>query len=222
MGDIKVYAFDAYGTLFDVHSAVAQHKARLGEQAAAVSQLWRRKQLEYTWLRTLMGRYADFAVVTDEALRFALRRFQIDDDKLRQALLRAYRHLDAYPEAPAVLRRLHQRGARCVVLSNGSPAMLDAAVQSSGIAEWLDAVISVDAVGVYKPDPRVYQLLTQRFALPAQAIAFQTANGWDAAGAKAFGFHVAWIDRGGQTAETLPFAPDRRLRDLTGLLAPDA
>ena len=219
MSDIDLYAFDAYGTLFDVHSAVGRHQARLGEQAAGVSQLWRRKQLEYTWLRSLMGHYADFAVVTEEALRYALRCFHKDDDALCQDLLHAYWRLDAYPEVPRVLRRLRAQGARCVVLSNGSPAMLDAAVQSSGIAECLDAVISVDAVAVYKPDPRVYQLVTQRFGLPARAVAFQSANGWDAAGAKAFGFNVTWINRFAQSAETLPFAPDRILPDLTGLAA---
>ena len=220
MSDMTVYAFDAYGTLFDVHSAMGRHRSRLGAHAASVSELWRRKQLEYTWLRSLMGRYADFAVVTEEALRYALRCFHMDDEALCRELLHAYWCLDTYPEAPDVLRRLRSRGARCVVLSNGSPAMLDAAVQSGGIAECLDAVISVDAVAVYKPDPRVYQLVTQRFAVPARAVAFQSANGWDAAGAKAFGFNVTWINRLDQSAETLPFTPDRILPDLTGLSAP--
>jgi len=204
---VRVCVFDAYGTLFDVHSAVGRHRERLGEQAAAVSALWRQKQLEYTWLRSLMGRHADFWEVTGEALGYALQAHGVDDASLREDLMQAYLSLDCYPEVPDVLSRLRAKGLRCAVLSNGSPRMLEAAVDSAGVGHLLEAVLSVETVGVYKPDPRVYRLAEQRLGAARAEILFHSSNAWDVAGASAFGLAVAWINRFGQVREHLPFAP---------------
>lgn len=216
---IQACVFDAYGTLFDVHSAVGRHRARLGERADRVSTLWRAKQLEYTWLRSLMGRHADFWQVTQDALDYALDAHAVSDTALRQDLLAAYRTLDAYPEVPATLARLKAAGMRTAILSNGSPAMLDAAVASAGLTNAFDAVLSIEAVGVYKPDPRVYALAVARLGVPAEAISFQSSNGWDVAGAASYGLRVVWVNRFGQRPERLPFPPDAVIPTLAGLPA---
>ena len=214
---IRACVFDAYGTLFDVHSAVARHRARLGEVADAISALWRTKQLEYTWLRSLMGRHADFWQVTCDALDFALDTHGRGDDSLRGDLLAAYRELSCYPEVPGVLGRLRQAGVPCAILSNGSPEMLRAAVASAGLDGLLDAVLSVEDVGIFKPDPRVYQLAVDRLGAPAGAISFQSSNAWDAAGAASFGFRVVWINRFGQRPERLGYPAAVELTSLEGL-----
>jgi 2-haloacid dehalogenase len=198
---IRACVFDAYGTLFDVHSAVARHAAAVGPEADAVSRLWRLKQLEYSWIRALMGRHADFWTVTGDALDLALATYKVSAPHLRQTLMQAYLTLDAYPEVPEMLRRLKTAGIRTAILSNGSPAMLQNAIRSSGIADLLDDVLSVEAVGVYKPDPRVYRLALDRLGMAAESISFQSSNPWDAAAAAANGFHVAWINRIGQPPE---------------------
>jgi 2-haloacid dehalogenase len=219
---MKACVFDAYGTLFDVHSAVRRHAAACGENAEAISALWRQKQLEYTWTRSLMRRHADFEQVTGEGLDHALRVYGRDDPSLRQALMDAYLELDAYPEVPAVLRRLRADGIRTAILSNGSPATLAAAVRSAGIGDLLDAVYSVESVGVYKPDPRVYQLAADGLGLAKERIWFQSSNVWDAAAAGAFGFNVVWCNRGGAPIEYgWAFAPTevRSLDELPDILA---
>lgn len=219
LSGIQACVFDAYGTLFDVHSAVARHRARLGEVADPVSTLWRGKQLEYTWLRSLMRRHADFWQITGDALDYALDSHGVADDELRTDLLAAYRQLSCYDEVPPVLRRLRQSGLRCAILSNGSPAMLAAAVTSAGLDELLEPVLSVEDVGIFKPDPRVYQLAVDRLGLPAAAVSFQSSNAWDAAGAVSFGFRVVWINRFGQRPERLGLPVDVELPTLEGLPA---
>ncbi len=214
---IEACVFDAYGTLFDVHSAAARLRGRLGEQADSVSSLWRDKQLQYTWLRSLMERHADFWQVTGDALDYALEAHGIADDALRADLMAAYRALDAYPEVPEVLEQIMTAGLKTAILSNGAPAMLASAVESSGLGAGLDAVLSVEELGIYKPSPRVYQLAVDRLGVPPERISFQSSNPWDAAGAKSFGFAVAWIDRFGGRLERLALAPDARLDDLAGL-----
>ncbi|MDQ2696293.1 MAG: haloacid dehalogenase type II [Pseudomonadota bacterium] len=214
---LKACVFDAYGTLFDVHSAVARHRPRLGEAADRVSALWRTKQLEYSWLRSLMGRHADFWQVTGDALDYALEAAGITDNSVRDDLMNAYLRLDCYPEVPQVLGRLRERGIATAILSNGTPAMLAAAVAEAGIGGLLDAVLSVEEVGVYKTDPRVYQLAVDRLEAQPQAICFQSSNGWDVAGAVSFGFRVVWINRFGQPRERLPFPPEAVLKSLDGL-----
>jgi len=193
--------FDAYGTLLDVHSAMAAHSARLGPNWQAVSVDWRARQLEYTWVRSLAGRHADFAAVTRASLDWALARHGIADAALARDLEDAYRRLSAYPDAVATLFRLRQLGLPCAILSNGEPAMLDAAVAAAGLAERLDAVLSIESVGIYKPDPRVYALAASHFATTPGRIAFVSSNAWDAFGARAFGCRVFWINRAGAPVE---------------------
>jgi 2-haloacid dehalogenase len=220
--DIKACVFDAYGTLFDVHSAVGAHAARLGQKADAISATWRSKQLEYTWLRSLMGRHADFWEVTGAALDFALERHGIDTQtethsRLREALMQAYLTLSPYPEVTTTLAELRQRGFRLAILSNGSPGMLEAAVDNAQLQATFEAVLSVESVGVYKPDPRVYQMAVEQLALPREHILFLSSNGWDVSGAKAFGFPVFWINRAGAPGERLGYKPDAVLDNLADL-----
>lgn len=216
--DIRACVFDAYGTLFDVHSAVGRHRERLGDQADSVSTLWRTKQLQYTWLRSLMGAHTDFWAVTSDALDYALDSHSIADHGLREDLLSAYLSLDAYPEVVTVLQALKQRGMKTAILSNGSPKMLSAAVASSGIEKLLDANLSVEDVGIYKPDPRVYRLAVNTLGVSARQISFQSSNAWDAVGAAAFGFKVAWVNRFDQRPERLPAQPHAELKTLDELL----
>jgi 2-haloacid dehalogenase len=218
MSGIDACVFDAYGTLFDVHSAVARLRDRVGGQADALSQLWRSKQLEYTWLRALMGRHVDFWQVTGDALDYALARTGVDP-AVREPLMEAYLSLDAYPEVPAVLRRLRAGGLKTAILSNGEPEMLAAGARSARIDDLLDAVLSVEDVGIFKPHPKVYQLAVDRLGVAAERIAFQSSNAWDVNGAATFGFRAVWINRLGMPPERLPGAAEHELRDLTGLPA---
>jgi 2-haloacid dehalogenase len=192
---MKACVFDAYGTLFDVHSAVRRHASACGENADAISALWRQKQLEYTWTRSLMRRHADFWQVTGEGLDHALRIYRKEDAGLRRMLMEAYLSLDAYPEVPDMLRRLKEQGVKTAILSNGSPEMLSAAVKSAGLADLLDGVYSIESVAIYKPDPRVYQLAVDGLRVAKERIWFQSSNVWDAAAAGVFGFNVVWCNR---------------------------
>ncbi len=215
---IRACVFDAYGTLFDVHSAVDRHANRIGERAKAVSELWRMKQLQYTWLRSLMGKHAPFWQLTGDALDFALEAHRIFDPSLRDDLMSAYMALTAYPEVKQTLSKLKNAGMRLAILSNGTPHMLESGAESSGIADLLDANLSVEEVGIYKPDPRVYQLAVDRLGVTKDQISFQSSNAWDAVGAATFGFRVAWINRFGQGRERLTAEPDVELRTLDELL----
>jgi 2-haloacid dehalogenase len=214
----RVYVFDAFGTLFDVHSAVARRREDVGAEADRLSDLWRAKQLEYSWVRSLMGRYRDFWAVTEEALDFAAERVGGLAPELRAGLLEAYRELDPYPEAARVLAALRRRGAATAILSNGSPAMLERAVSAGRLVGVLDAVLSVDPLSVFKTDPRTYALVCDRFGVSPEEVSFQSSNRWDVAGARAFGFATAWINRSGAPDEYPDLPPDRVLTDLDGLL----
>ena len=205
--DIAACLFDAYGTLFDVHSAIAQEAGALGDKADPVSQLWRRKQLEYTWLRSLMRAHADFYQVTADALDHSLAVHGIDDRELRERLLELYLTLAPYPEVPDTLDRIRAKGIGTGILSNGEPRMLTAATDSANLRARLDEVISVEPVGVYKPDPQVYELGVERMGVGADRIAFVSANAWDACGAAHFGFQVIWLNRSGAMPEQLPGTP---------------
>jgi 2-haloacid dehalogenase len=200
---IAAVVFDAYGTLLDVHSAMARHAARLGPDWQRLSQDWRAKQLEYTWVRSLVGpaQHRDFARITDAALAFVAERHGITDQSLLADLREAYRSLHAYPDVPATLRELRDAGIATAILSNGEPRMLAEGVAAAGLSDLLDDVLSVESVGVFKPDPRVYRLATDRFEAPPERVAFVSSNAWDAFGARAFGFTVFWINRSGQTDE---------------------
>jgi 2-haloacid dehalogenase len=217
IGGIKACVFDAYGTLFDVHSAVGKHRARLGDVADQVSAVWRTKQLEYTWLRSLMGRHADFWQVTREALEFAFEMHAVKDSELSADLMEAYLQLTCYPEVPAALAELKERGFQIAILSNGTPAMLEAAVKNSRLEEVIPQIFSVETAGVFKPDPRVYQIAVDEMSLKPEEIVFQSSNAWDAAGAAAFGLKVAWINRFGQSPERLPGKPQVEIKDLAEL-----
>jgi 2-haloacid dehalogenase len=215
----EVHVFDAYGTLFDVHSAVARNAALAGPEAARLSLLWRTKQLEYSWTRSLMGRYVDFWRITEEALDFSLGSVAGTAPGARAALLDAYRELDAYPEVRDVLCALKARGSTLAILSNGTADMLLQAARSAGIDDLLDDILSVDAIGIYKTAPAAYALVTERYRLAPGAVSFQSSNGWDIAGATAFGFHCRWINRTAQRAEYGDLAPAEVLPDLRGLVA---
>ncbi|MGG5807736.1 haloacid dehalogenase type II [Falsiroseomonas sp. CW058] len=197
----RACVFDAYGTLLDVHAAVARHAARLGAQAAAVSALWRAKQLEYSWILSAAGDYEDFAAVTDRALGVALAAHGIADAALRADLLAAYRRLDAFGDAAPALTALRRAGIATAILSNGEPAMLEEAVDAAGLAPLLDAVLSVHPLRRYKPHRSVYALATARFACQPHEIAFVSGNAWDAYGAARFGFRVHWLNRAPQPTE---------------------
>jgi 2-haloacid dehalogenase len=212
---IRGYVFDAYGTLFDVRS-VADAAREVTDDAAGFVATWRQKQLEYTWLRALMDRYEDFWAVTESALRYAVRRhgLTVSEAQLRR-LLEAYLTLAPFPEVRTALARL--AGRPRAVLSNGSPRMLAAAVASAGLARELEHVISADRVRTYKPSPAVYGLGPQTLGIPAGELLFVSSNGWDVAGAKAFGYQVAWCNRLGAPAEELGVAPDVVVRSLDEL-----
>ena len=216
---IRACVFDAYGTLFDVHSAVGKHRARLGDEADAVSGMWRTKQLEYTWQRTILDRYVDFWRVTADGLDYALDAHGVDYADLRDDLLHAYLSLDCYPEVREVLDTLKNADLMTAILSNGSPMMLEAAVESAGIDDLLDAVISVDELGKYKPSAEVYQLAMDELEVGRGQVSFQSSNAWDAAAAATFGFRVAWCNRFGQARERLPDAPDVEIGTLDELPA---
>ncbi len=222
--DIGACVFDAYGTLFDVHSAARRAGDALGEKAAGVSAVWRDKQLQYTWLRSLMGAHADFWQVTGEALDFALAAHGIEDEALRDRLMELYLSLEAYPDVVPALSKLRAGGKQTAILSNGSPDMLGAAVESAGLDRILDASLSIEEVGIYKPDSRVYQLAVDRLGVEAGRICFVSTNCWDAHGAAQFGFTVAWMNRFGQQDERLPGTPAtvmQGLDELPGLLGLD-
>jgi len=215
---IKACVFDAYGTLLDVGSAVAAESATLGERASELSALWRRKQLEYTWLRSLMRHHADFAHVTAEALDVSLETLGLRDDAaLRARLLAAYVRLAPYPEVAGVLAALRRQGMRTAILSNGSSAMLQDGLAAAGIVELLDALISVEEVGVFKPAPEVYHLASSRLGLAAREIAFLSSNGWDVHGASAFGFQTIWVNRTAAPDERLPGTPVATIPTLAAL-----
>lgn len=217
MSGIGACVFDAYGTLFDVHSAVGRLRTDIGSAADDLSRLWRSKQLDYTWLRALMGRHRDFWQVTGDALDYALAGTGVNPAGIRDRLMDAYLTLDAYPEVPATLARLKNAGMKLAILSNGEPAMLDAAVKGAGIDGLLDDVISVEAVGVYKPHPSVYRLAVDRLGVAPSAIAFQSSNAWDVHGGSCFGFRSVWVNRFGAPPERLPGGAEHELQSLVGL-----
>ncbi len=219
LAGVRACVFDAYGTLFDFAAAAQRCRADLGDHADALAETWRTKQLQYTWLRSLMDRYADFWQVTGEALDYALASLGRDDAPLRERLMRLYFELDSYPEVGAVLGRLEEAGMACAILSNGTPAMLEAAVTHAGLTGALQAVYSADSLRIYKPHPSVYQLAVDGLKCQAADIAYLSANAWDAAAAAAYGYQVVWINRFGQARERLPEAPRAEIATLEALPA---
>jgi 2-haloacid dehalogenase len=213
------FVFDAYGTLFDVHAAIARHRTAAGPDADRFSETWRAKQLEYTWTHTLAGRYADFWTLTQQALDYSFARVPSVDRALREKLLDAYMSLDAFPDARAVLRELKNRGEKTAILSNGSPGMLEAAVQAARLKDSLDAVLSVDTIRMYKPRPEVYALVTDALACKPTDVTFVSSNRWDVMGAAAVGFRTVWVNRSNMPDEYSGSPPPVMLSDLRGLAA---
>lgn len=213
-----LYVFDAYGTLLDVHSAAARHRDLIGPDADRLSEIWRAKQLEYTWTRSLMGAHRDFWTLTQEALDFAAARCGGLSAPARAALLSAYETLDAYADVAPTLAALKARGAKCVILSNGTPNMLARAVRSAGLVDLLDESLSVEEAGVFKTDARAYALVEKRYGVPPHQVSFQSSNRWDIAGSAKFGFRPVWINRTGAPDEYADFAPAAVLTGMDKLL----
>ncbi len=203
--------------MFDVNGAARSAQDLLGEKWQPLAELWRLKQLQYTWLRGLAGRHADFWQVTGDALDFALSTLQLEDPALRARLMNLYLMLTAYPEVPDTLTRLKAAGMKLAILSNGTPAMLAAALANAGIAHLIDAILSVEEVQVYKPHPSVYRLACDRLNVVASGICFLSSNGWDAYSAKAFGLRTLWCNRFGQAPERIPETPDAQIATLAEL-----
>jgi 2-haloacid dehalogenase len=216
---VRACVFDAYGTLFDFASAAADCREIEPGERAALTALWRDKQLQYTWLRSLQGRYVDFWQVTGEALDFALDSLELERPGLRDRLMGLYRTLSPFPEVAGVLGALRRAGFATAILSNGSPSMLQDAVAGAGLNGLLDAVLSVEAVRVFKTDRKVYQYALDRLGVTAQQVSFQSSNAWDAHAAADFGMRVVWCNRYGQRRERLPGAPDIEIRTLDELPA---
>ncbi len=212
---LDALVFDAYGTLFDVHSVVHRCDSFWQGKGAQLSQLWRAKQLEYTWLRSLMRRYRPFSEVTRDALAFACKALSLDLSVTQmEALMSQYLELDTYPEVARALKRLSPR--KLAILSNGSPDMLEPLVRGSGLR--FDAVLSVDAMKIFKPAPEVYELAVEALGVPASRIGFVSSNCWDALGAKSYGFSVFWVNRAGAPLDQLGFTPDATIRSLDEIL----
>lgn len=211
------YVFDAYGTLFDVNSPVRAHSKALGASSEPLAELWRAKQLEYTWVLSLSGTYRNFENVTEYALDYALESLRIKDKTIRSKLLAAWKTPECYVEVPQALARLKDAGARLAILSNGTSAMLESAVTAAQIGQHFTAILSVDKIERYKTDPEAYRLVTRYFDCAPSEVSFQSANRWDIAGAAAFGFSTVWINRRSAPDEYPGLGPDRQIRDLSGL-----
>jgi 2-haloacid dehalogenase len=214
---VRACVFDAYGTILDFASAAARCIDALGGEAARLTALRRDKQLQYSWLRAVQGRHADFWQVTGDALDFALETLALTEPGLRDRLMQLYLALDPFPEVPEMLRRLRAAGLPTAILSNGSPTMLTAAVENAGLVGLFDHLLSVELVGVYKPHPKVYRLACDRLGVDAGAILFVSSNAWDVHAASAFGMTTVWCNRYGQRRERLPGRPDREIGSLTEL-----
>ena len=219
LANIKACVFDAYGTLFDVNAAAEQCRDAIGDKADDLARLWRSKQLEYTWQRSLRGDYEDFWHVTGDALDHTMATLGLEDPALRARLMEIYFVLDAYPEVAEVLGRLKTAGQRTAILSNGSPSMLIAAVRNAALDGVLDRLLSADRLQIYKPHPSVYQLAVDELGIPAESIAFMSSNAWDASAAAAFGMQAVWISRFGARAEVLPGELKAEIRSLSELPA---
>jgi len=217
---VTTCVFDAYGTLFDVAAAARIAAAEPGHEAfaekwPAIAATWRLKQLQYTWLRATAGVHCGFWQVTQDGLDYALEANGLAEPELRARLLQLYWELQAYPEVPGMLQALKQAGFRTAILSNGSPGMLQGAVDNAGIGDALDAVLSVETVGVFKPDPAVYDLVGQYFGCPRAEVLFVSSNCWDACAGAGYGFHAAWANRAGEPLDRLPWQPGHVISDLT-------
>jgi 2-haloacid dehalogenase len=211
------HVFDAYGTLFDVNAPVRRHADALGEQSGRLAEMWRAKQLEYSWVLSLSGIYRNFESVTEDALDYSLASLGIKDKGLRGKLLSAFKTPDCFGEVKEALSRVKEAGARLAILSNGTPGMLESALTAAQIGHFFNAVLSADKIERYKTDPECYRLVTRYFDCAPSEVSFHSSNRWDIAGAAVFGFHTVWVNRRGAPDEYKGFGPDRVIRDLSGL-----
>jgi 2-haloacid dehalogenase len=216
---MSIFVFDAYGTLFNVHAAISRFREQAGADADRMSEIWRAKQLEYSWALTMAGHYQDFWVLTERALDYALARFPSVDKALRPKLLDAYLKLDAFPNAGVALRTLRAKGHKTGILSNGSPNMLKGAVDAAGIGDDLDGVLSVDVLKMFKPRPEVYGLVTDHYNCKPADVTFVSSNRWDVMAAVSVGFRALWVNRSKMPDEYADFAPMKTLNDLNALTA---
>lgn len=216
---MSIFVFDAYGTLFDVHAAIARFRSQAGPEAGRMSEVWRAKQLEYSWTLTLTGHYVDFWALTERALDYALTRFPSVDKALRPQLLEAYFQLDAFPDARTALRALKAKGHKTGILSNGSPNMLKGAVDAAGVSGDLDAVLSVDSLKMFKPRPEVYRLVTDHYQCKPTDVTFVSSNRWDVMASVSVGFGGLWVNRSKMPDEYFDFPPKQVLSDLNSLAA---
>ncbi len=217
LNQIDACVFDAYGTLFDVVAAAKHCQDDLGDQWAPLAQIWREKQLQYTWLRSLMGEYTSFWQVTQDGLDYALETLKIENPQLRARLLNIYLELDAYPEVAEMLQKLKGAGLKTAILSNGAPEMLSSAVSNAGLNNLLDGVLSVEKLAVFKPDSRVYQMAVDDMGVSKERICFMSSNAWDACAAANFGFRVVWVNRFGQAEERIPGHHEFEIKTLAEL-----
>jgi 2-haloacid dehalogenase len=214
---VRAFVFDAYGTLFDVHAAIARHREAAGPDADRFSEIWRTKQLEYAWMLSAAGHYVDFWTLTERALDYAFGRVPSVDRALRKTLLDTYFELEAFPDVRAALKALKAKGLKTAILSNGNPRMLQGAVDAAGLKDDLDAVLSVESIQIYKPRPEVYAIVTDAFGIAPADVAFVSSNRWDVMGATAFGFRCVWVNRSNFPDEYPEFAPVKVVRDLGAL-----
>lgn len=219
LSEVRACVFDAYGTLFDFASAARGCRSEIGDDFDKLTALWRDKQLQYTWLRAVQNRHADFWQVTGDALDFAMETLGLQRADLRDRLMALYLVLDAFPEVPDLLRRLKSADLRLAILSNGTPRMLHAVVGNAKLDGLFEAVLSIEEVGIYKPDRKVYQLAVDRLGIPKENICFLSSNAWDAYAASAFGMQVVWCNRYGQRRERLPGSPNDEIKSLAELPA---
>lgn len=219
LAGVEACIFDAYGTLFDLVNPVEARAARVGDKAAALTEIWRRKQLEYSWLRSLMGQHADFWQITGDALDYAMASIGVEDLALRADLMELYLSIPTYEEVPQVLEALKAAKRKTGILSNGAPLMLTSATTCADIRPLLDVMFTVEDVGVFKPDPRVYQMVVDRMRVEPDQVAFFSSNAWDIAGAATFGFRAVWCNRGGAPRELLPGEPVAEIKNLREALA---
>ena len=215
MKEQQAYVFDAYGTLLDIHAASHQNSKLLGKNASRVSDLWRRKQLEYTWLRSLMGIHVDFWEITKDALSYSLEYFDIDHENSFDELCASYPEISCYTEVPQLLKSMKNQGQKIAILSNGSPNMIHSAVNANNLEDLFDAILSVEDVGIFKPDRKVYSLVERKLGIVPEKTNFFSSNAWDVAGASVFGFSVVWVNRFNQPAERLPGRPRLMVKNLS-------
>jgi len=217
MKDIKAIVFDAYGTLFDVNSAAEKCKGKIGDKWEGFANFWRTTQLEYTWLRSLMNRHKDFWQVTEDSLDKSIKAFKIDNS-MKSELLNLYKVLSPYPEVKEVLKKLKEKKYRISILSNGTPTLLDKLVKSNNLENIFDDLFSIEEVGIYKPDSKVYDMPVKKYQIKADNVAFLSANTWDVSGGGNYGYNAIWVNRNNNIFDNLDYKPKNEINNLTQLL----